>query len=384
MSVGIPKNKASYNLAGKGVCDYADCILVDDDLYVLYENVAARSGENVLWIKKINLNTFDGREEKHPDLFRKHLRPELEGASTLHVGGNNVLVEGREGLVISSTDRALILDEEVCAIEKWKSPMENFFSDNSYFRSSDVNDPAKGYDIFDVERKVITGHLDCDLSFVKPISKWLIAGQRKNTNLAIFSIKDNCYVFELDNSRYRYRSQDTLRIIRFASTEESLFALCGDALVVVDLEKFSVVKELNYLDSNFLQKLLVKYDCSKADLLASSISVERFGVVLSGGFNPGYVLCLDMIKENPYIWLNDGYDDMLGVCSKEDIVFGLDNRRPTAWDKFTGEKIWVASARGMANNVQVGRGWLVCSQVAGYIACYQLKKSFVSPYRPAV
>ena len=79
-----------------------------------------------------------------------------------------------------------------------------------------------------------------------------------------------------------------------------------------------------------------------------------------------------------------GWGSNKALYAGGDVIFGIEDCRPTARDVYSGDKIWEGSASFIANKIQIGDGWVVYWQFSGQIQCFDWKKPYISPHRPSV
>ena len=82
-------------------------------------------------------------------------------------------------------------------------------------------------------------------------------------------------------------------------------------------------------------------------------------------------------------WLVHSRSKVTVANTEGDLLFGIEDARPKAWDKFTGEEIWQASAGTMARGIELGDNWVVYTHPSGDLQCFKWKKPYLSPHRPS-
>lgn len=372
---GIPDKKAKFRLAEKN-CDYASCILNGDVLYIWYER---RCDEGLLnCLRKIDLNEFVSPEEVFYDGMNNSV-----WASTLRGYGEYLCVSGGLGAVYRKQDLSVVYVEtdDCIDLNRWGDFSFNFIHADKFYRAIDAFESLeKGFDVVDIGTWEVVGHLDLDFKDLRIAKSGLCCGIRKNSNFSIYSLDKSEIVFELSvlslfgsgdmrSSEFKYSVQDDL-----------VSVLCAGIVVVVDLNSFSIVQKVEYLHlSEVIEKSaevgldLSKFFMSNVDFRGDDIvlSSSRGGVCISA--SRGIVRWAKLYPANV---------EFSGSCISGDMIFGVKDSRPVAWDRYTGEDVWAASSCLPCKSIQVGDGWLVYSQVSGHIACYKMTKPYVSPHRP--
>ncbi len=369
MAVGIPAHKAKFRFAQKfdGVVSVA---LADDRLYVQYGD---RKGKR--YFKVFDLQHFSGAEDDEPELLVRDAEAQWR---PMFLVGNLLHVYGKVPELIDVVQWQLLYSEyDGLANPGWSRDGRFVCDDGKIYRSYGWNDYGQGLDV--VKGGVVVGHVDVDVQYFMPCSDGLIYGVRLSSPVfCIYSVSEMTVKLEVSLERYEFPGSTPRTVVsRFGDT---LYVLAGSHVLVIDLKTFSVDAEFSYLTSDFMQVLLagLKY---KDIAFPHAISASEDTLVLSSSGSIGLVLCLSTV-DGSLLWGRKSNWSMLAANTDGDLVFGLEERRPRAWDKYTGEEVWQASVGVVANTIQVGDNWVVYHPLSGDIQCFNWKKPYVSPYRP--
>ena len=168
---------------------------------------------------------------------------------------------------------------------------------------------------------------------------------------------------------------------RVDDSGEFIAVLCGDVLAVVDPEKKILVKKIMISELSLLCATAAAAGVDVLDLCMRGIRFHEGDVILSSSrcmisvaVDSGVCRWVKLYPANVSISL---------ACVYEDLVFGSKNNTPHAWDRYTGAEVWAAASALPCLSAQVSKGWVVYHQVGGHISCFQWKKPYISPHRPA-
>ncbi|WP_152644465.1 hypothetical protein [Pseudomonas sp. FeS53a] len=372
---GIPNKKVEFRLAEKN-CDYASCFLDGRVLYVWYERRCDDGLMNCL--RRINLDEFAGSEEvSYVDVNN------ARWASTLHDYGDYLGVSGGLGGVFRKSDLSPVYMEtgDYIALNRWGGYSFNFFYGRKFYRAVDfLEAPDKGFDVVDIDGWDVVGHLDLDLKDACSFGSGLCCGVKADSSFVIYSLEKEAVVLELSLSDL-LGARNAQEEVKYSARGDLVLVHCAGLIVVIDVNDLAVVRRIEYSREELVAEKLTDAGLVFSNLSLSAINFGDEDVVLS--FSRG-AICI-AIKQGEVRWaklypLNVNFS---GSCISGDVIFGVKNDRPVAWDRYTGEDLWEAASRLPCKNIQAGEGWLVYSQIGGHIACYKWKKSYVSPYRPA-
>ncbi|MBB2497456.1 hypothetical protein [Aquipseudomonas ullengensis] len=366
VAVGIPAKKATFRFAQKfdGVVSAA---LGNDHLYVQYGTAAGKR-----YFKDFDLQHYSGDEESEPAQLGQEVevrwRPMFLHGNLLHVYG-----EQPELIDVSQWER-IYSEYEGTANPDWSIDGRFVYHGKQIYRAFGWNDYTQGLDI--VRDSKVIGHADIDIQYFMPCTDGLIYGVRLSSpTFCVYSIIENTVKLEVPLAHYEFAyDEPTASVSRCG---DRLHVLAGNHVLIIDLATFSVVAEFAYFNTDFMQTLLsgLKY---KNAAISHFISASGSTLVLSGA---KYLLCLST-ADGSVLWGRENNYDMLAANTDGDLVFGLEERRPRAWDKYTGDEVWQASAGTIANSIDVCGNWLVFYQPAGDIQCFTWKKPYTSPHRP--
>lgn len=375
MSGGIPNKKFEFRLAEKN-CDYARCLLSGSDLYVWYEKIA--DGGVVGCIKKFSLERFSG--EGHIDYDFSHV---FNACSYLSDFGRVFSIRGGCNAVLNKEDASFLYAESDTELSAngWATYGSNFVSKDFYYRHINIlGDRSKGYDAVDIEDGKVVGHVDLDIECPTIFKDDICVGFRASGFFAGYSISQQQYVFEVDTLKEHYNCD--ARQVRAAYAEGTAAILCGNTVILVDVERQCVIKEINYTGNSSVLEVAASSGLDQSRLIASDIDFDGAYILLVCG-TPlrRCMVLLDAFSEG-CLWATDQGE--INVAQMHgDIIYGSMDKRPTAWDRYSGAKVWEASVRLPCYEIQVGSNWLIYYQEGGHIACYRWKKPYISPHRPA-
>lgn len=374
---GVPEKKAKYHLAGAN-CDCASCLLEGDDLYVWYEKNCVADRVLSHCFRKIDLNTFSGVEDV------VYEDQNLSGfASTLVDGGEYICVSGGGGAVFRKADLSLVFveTEDYLSINGWSTEVQSFFSNGLYYRAVNVlSEPHKGYDVVDVETWDVLRRLNMDMNHVKLIGNGLCYGIRSSKKFAIFSLVDAAFVFELDLLAMEGVNPEDF-FARLDDNGEFIAVLYGDVLAVVDPEKKILVRKIMISELDMLRATAADAGVHRVDLCMRGVRFHEGDVILN---SRRCMISVDVDRGVcRWVKLYPANVSLSLACVHEDLVFGSKNDIPHAWDRYTGAEVWAAASALPCLSAQVSKGWVVYHQLGGHISCFQWKKPYISPHRPA-
>lgn len=371
MTVGIPEKKAKFRFAQKfeGVVSAA---LGNDQLYVQY---GSGEGKGRRYFKVFDLQKFTGDEGGEPAQLVREVEAQWR---PMFLMGNLLHIYGRTPELIDVTQwQPLYSEYNGVANPDWSSSGRFVYHSGQVYRAYGWNDYSQGLDI--VEGGQVVGHAEIDIQYFMPCADGLIYGVRLSSSVfCVYSVADKAVKLEVSLEGCEFPNNTPEAAV--SRCGDTLYVLAGNHVLVIDLKTFAVVAEFAYFNSDFMQALLagLKY---KNLAFPHLISASKDTLVLSNAGSIGYVLCLSTV-DGSLLWGRKSNWGMLAAGTDGDLVFGLEERRPRAWDKFTGEEVWQASAGTIANTIDVSDNWVVYHQPSGDIQCFNWKKPYVSPHRP--
>jgi hypothetical protein len=373
IEVGLPRKKRYFDLLTENDIN-GNCFLDCSILYLSKWDCSIEDSPSYQ-IKVINLNVFDGNEKSHPFIIESS----TDTYDACSVDGYIYLSSEYSCILEKGSQKVLFSEKEDEIPSDWAAIRGGIIRDNNYYRWVDRKDNIK-IDIWNIADKKILGRFDIDLKNASFVGDSLMGGTRPNGNFAIFSITENRNIFELDSQKYF--NCIPAHQIHFAQSGNKLALACNDSIVVLDLGELEVIKHINCLQHEAIQAVIQQYNSKESKLAVSEISFAENVVIISGGRRISYVMCIDIVNEHkPIRWVHTGFDDNHTKYIGGDLIFGIEDSRPVAWDVYTGEMVWQASAGTIANCIQIGDGWVVYSQISGYIQCFKWTKPYISPHR---
>ncbi len=374
---GVPERKAKYYLAGEN-CDCASCLLEGDDLYVWYEKNCVADSVLSYCFRKIDLNSFSGVEDV---VYGEH---SLSGyASTLIDCGEYICVSGGGGAVYRKVDMSLMYveTEDYLLANGWGTEAQSFFNNGLYYRAVNVlSEPHKGYDVVDIGSWEVLRRLSLDMNHVRLMGNGLCYGIRPSKKVAIFSLVDVDFVFELDVLVSEGMDPESI-FVRMDDNGRFVAVLCGGVLFIVDPGKKTLVKKIIISELSLLRT-------TDADAGADMLNLCMHGIK----FHEGDVLlnssrCIISISGDSavcrWVKLYPANVSISLACVHGDLVFGSKNNIPHAWDRYTGAEVWSATSALPCLSAQASNSWVVYHQVGGHISCFQWNKPYISPHRPS-
>lgn len=374
MGGGIPNKKFEFRLAEKN-CDYARCLLSGSDLYVWYERVV--DGGVVGCIKKFSLNDFSGEGDIDYDFSHvfgacSYLSG-FDRVFSIHGGCNAVLKKGDASFLYSESDMDV-------SSNGWASYGYNFVLNGLYYRCVDMlGDRSKGYDAVDLEDGKVVGHIDLDIECPRIFKDDICVGLRASGSFAGYSITRQQYIFQVDTLKEHYNCD--VQKVRVAYANDSVAILCGNTVILVDIERQCAIKEIKYTNNFPVLSAAASSGIDQSRLFASDIDFDGSYIVLLCGTPLRRCMVVLDISSDTCLWAMDQGEINIAQIHG-DMIYGSVDKRPTAWDKYSGEKVWEASVRLPCYEIQIGSNWLVYYQEGGHIACYRWKKPYISPHRP--
>lgn len=374
MSVGLPAKKAVHRLV-QGHDGYVSASMRNDSLYVLYTPSA---DEGVHFIREFKLNEFDGAEDEVPQIYsqsgRSSARPIFYANDKLYMSGM------RPEIFDLATNRIFYSEYAERANPEWSETGTVFTYDGAVFRRSVWNDLSKGLDV--VRDYKVVDHLPLDFEFYLPfIDQYCHGFSASRGAFCIYSLEQQVMLLELGVEQYRISDWPIRK--HSARYENRLFVLAGGSVLIIDLESNKLVAEFNYVEQEAFQTLLSSGHL-RGDAFAYRISVARDGFVISNANSRSFMMYVTVSgTDMQFAWLVHSRSEVTVTNTEGDLLFGIDDARPKAWDKFTGEEIWQASAGTMASGIQLGDNWVVYTHPSGDLQCFRWKKPYLSPHRPS-
>lgn len=377
MLPGIPPKKAQFK-ALTGQCPLGTC-LHGNVLYVLYCcNTNAELGPSS-FLKRIDLSQFDGDFLQQPSTYSKEVT--TPGPRVINIIEDALVICGAQPEILALDGSTVIYSETEGGLNPyWEPGSWVHYWEKKVYRGYSYHAPELGVDVVDVHTQSILLHLDLDIHYSGPWQGELMCGERVNGNFAVYSLREQRYLFELPLERYRRVNPQEKIIVRVS--EGRAYVLVDDTLLLIDIASGQLLREISYLQFPEVQAHMQAERLSMARACASNMSVCGASVVLTLFSIGGYALYLDLLQEQPRVWLWSGGRDVVALNCPGDLVYGLSSAVPMAWDKYSGEVVWQMKGPTATNKIQVGDQWLVFSQLAGYIQCHHWKKPYISPHRP--
>lgn len=377
MLPGIPQKKAQFKaLMGQRPLDTCLSGMV---LYVLYSCNSDPALGPSSFLKRIDLNQFDGDFLQQPSTYSQEVT--TPGIRVLNLVGDALVICGPLPEVLGLDGSTVIYSEAEGAVNPaWNPDGWVHYWEGRVYRGYDHHAPGQGVDVIDVRTRSIIQHLDVDIRYTSSWQGELMCGERTNGNFAVYSLREQRYLLELPLQNYRSVSPE--KNIVASISEGRAYVLAGDTLLLIDIASGQLLREISYLQFAEVQAHMQAERLSMARACASNMSVCGASVVLTLFTIGGYALYLDLAHEQPQIWLWSGGRKVVALNCPGDLVYGLSDAVPMAWDKYSGEVVWQTTGSTATNKIQVGDQWLVFSQGAGYIQCNHWKKPYISTHRP--
>jgi hypothetical protein len=377
--IGLPRKKRYFDInVVSGVTGNA--ILNDTVLYVLYTYFDHKTEISSTCIRKFNLDSHSGIEEDGEELYFD----KENGVPDFCDCGEYIILQDTKNTILKKDNFEVVLSEsgEMFASDYGSSP-ECFVVGNKFFRQLDRENPELGFDVIDLQSKSIIGHLDANLEWPKIICDQFFVGVNTANKIELFSIDDNKAVCELDGREYFDQDRDILPgCVNYALCGNRLAIAYRGIVLVICLKSFVVLQKI---DCFSLGVLLKAYENRMPHLNSSQIDglyFEGNTLIIRGGTRLSFLMRLNLQDPENDTWaVATAHIDAINYAGG-DVIFGIDGRRPVAWDLYTGEKVWSASSGTIANRILIGDGWVVYDGPAGYIQCFKWKKPYISPYRP--
>lgn len=374
--MNIPARKAAYTFCAK-FSGLAVCHLSGDSLYVLYSGNGEPDLGGDSFLKCFDLATYGGDEW---GAANRTSRNTLGKASCqMTVTDDVIVIHGETPEVLDLHTFATLYSERDGRLSsEWDSYCWLYYFNGKAYRGIAYDQPVEGADILTLgEQPKITGHLDFDIGVDYPWYGEYLAGKRESGTAAVYSAREQRYVFECPLEGYKYRtSLPTLNGVAFDSGR--VFFTCGNTLVVGDLETGEILHEVDYLASEQIQAFLLEFECRESNAYATHVTVQGEKAFLACGFLQGYVLCIDLPSQR-VVWLQGFQHRAQAIVAHGDLLYGVAALTPTAWDIHTGEQVWAAKDKLDATRAQISEHWLVFSSASGETKCYQLE----APYQSA-
>ena len=350
----------------------------NDSLYVLYTS-SANGGTSFL--REFNLNEFDGKESEVPKVYA------LEGLTSIRpfFCANNLLyMSGMRPEILDLATKEVLYSEFVSrANPEWSDSGFVFTYRGAIYRTMIWNDRSKGLDV--VRNYQVVAHLPLDIDFYHPPTDHYFYGFGTARDVfSVYSLETNTLLLELDLAPYCIGGWPLKKHVDRHG--DRLFVLAGNSVLLIDLGPNAAVLagQLNYVQQPAFQALLSNEHIT-GNSYAYKISAASDGFAIFNARSRSFMMYVTVsaVGEMESAWVVHTQREITALNTEGDLVFGIEDARPKAWDKFTGEQIWQASAGGMANSIHVGDQWVVFTHPAGDLQCFRWKKPYLSPHRPS-
>jgi hypothetical protein len=234
----------------------------------------------------------------------------------------------------------------------------------------------------------VVDFLDCDIEDRTIPYEGVLYGERANGNFALFSLVDKEYCFEVDCVKYgAVRGSAGLQ---YCLDGELIYLLYGEYVLVLDVAKRELVKEICYASSEVLQRLRSEKRIQRG-VTADLICVRDGVVALTNCWIGGWGGVIDTRRSDELLWVNT-WDDVTVMNMAGDLLYvtmpdrnvgaGIDYF-PAVIDMYNGNIVWKAKQSTYANVIRVGNSWVVYSTISGNLQCYKMKNEvYHSPDHP--
>lgn len=381
VSVGLPLKKAVHRLASEDG-EYVSATMRSDSLYVLYQPSA---DEGINFLREFKLNEFDGEED---DVQQIYALKATTSYRSLFCAGNRLYMTGQRPEILDLATNEVLYSEYVArANPEWSDFGLVFSHGGAVYRSVVWNDASKGLDV--VREYQFVGHLALDIAFgYPPTDQYFYGFGTARDVFRVYCLETQAMLLELDLAPYRIGEWPLKKHVDRAGNR--LFVLAGNTVLLVDLGPNTtaptavVVNQLNYVEEPVLQGLLASGHLSGNDY-AYKISAARDGFAIFNARSRSFMMYVAISetgdKMRP-VWVEHTRREITAINTEGDLLFGIEDYRPKAWDKFNGDQVWQASAGTMANAIQLGDHWVVFTHPSGDLQCFRWKKPYLSPHRP--
>lgn len=350
----------------------------NDSLYVLYSLKSEQAGTNFL--REFPLNEFDGKEAEVPTIYA------LQGLTSFRpffCANNQLYMSGTRPEILDLTTKEMLYSEFVSrANPEWSDFGFVFTYGGAVYRTVVWNDRSKGLDVIRDYR--VVAHLPLDIDFYHPPTDHYFYGFGTAREVfSVYSLETNTLLLELDLAPYRIGEWPLKKHVDRDGNR--LFVLAGNSVLLIDLEPNAavVVGQLNYVQQPAFQALLSNEHIT-GNSYAYKISAARDGFAIFNARSRSFMMYVTVSAagDMKYAWVVHTRREITAINTEGDLVFGIDDARPKAWDKFTGEQVWEASAGTIANGIHLGDHWVVFTHPSGDLQCFRWKKPYISPHRP--
>lgn len=376
MSVGLPIKKAVHRLA-LGDEAYVSATMRNDSLYVLY---IPSGDDGTNFLREFKLNEFDGEEENVPQIYALKASTSYR---SIFCADNRLYMSGERPEIVDLATNEVLYSEFVArANPEWSEFGLIFSYGKDVYRSVVWNDSSKGLDV--VRDYQVVGHLPLDIAFDYPPTDHYFYGFGAARDVfSVYSLATNTLLLELDLAPYRIGEWPLKKHVDRHGRR--LFVLAGNSVLLIDLGPNAavVVGVFNYVEQQAFQALLTSGHIT-GNSYAYKISAARDGFVIFNARSRSFMMYVDVSAAGDMkpAWVVHTRREITVTNTEGDLLLGIEDSRPKAWDKFTGEQVWEASAGTMANAIQLGDHWVVFTHPSGDLQCFRWKKPYISPHRP--
>lgn len=376
VSVGLPIKKAVHRL-GSGDEEYVSATMRNDSLYVLYQ---PSEDEGMNFLREFKLNEFDGEEEDVPQIYALKATTSYR---SIFCADNLLYMTGQRPEILDlATNEVLYSEFVACANPEWSELGLIFSYGGDVYRSVVWNDSSKGLDV--VRDYQVVGHMPLDIDFKYPPTDHYFFGFATARDVfSVYSLETNTLLLELDLAPYGIGEWPLKKHVNRHGNR--LFVLAGNSVLVIDLGPNAAVVAgvFNYVEQPAFQALLTSGHLT-GNSYAYQISASRDGFAIFNARSRSFMMYVTVSAAGDMqpAWVVHTRSEITAINTGGDLLFGIEESRPKAWDKFTGEQVWEASAGTMANAIQLGDHWVVFTHPSGDLQCFRWKKPYLSPHRP--
>lgn len=374
MSVGLPAKKAVHRLV-QGHDGYVAVTMRNDSLYALY---TPSTDEGVRFIREFKLNDFDGDENAVPQIYTQS---GLTSYRALSCVDNKLYMFGMRPEIFDLTTYKVLYSEYIeRANSEWSESGDIFMYDEAVYRSFEWGDYSRGLDV--VRNYKVVERLSLDLEFSLPFTDHYFYGFSTSSEaFCVYSLKSQTMLLELRLQQYCI---DDLPIKKHVVRHENkLYVLAGNSVLLIDLELNKLVSVFNYVEQEAFQALLSKGHIS-GNAYAYRVSAANDGFVIFNARSRSFMMYVEVSGADMKLaWLVHSRSEVTVVNTEGDLLFGIQDARAKAWDKFSGEEVWQASAGTIASGIEFGDNWVVYTHPSGDLQCFKWKKPYLSPHRPS-
>lgn len=344
-----------------------ECLIEGNILYLLYQD-EGDAGESFM-IARYQLND-DLTDKRDADV---RFGPFSGFAYRLQANVDTMLVYRDLNLLLDKNTGSVLLDESKlpCALN-WGYTDVAFIHDQLYLRQVDGNNPALGFDVYDLENRSIVNHFDIMVPRAVLLGGQVIVGEGGEGEVLLWeplSERRVCVFDQLINEQ----NEGADGRVRFGMSGEYVIAAKGVEVILINRQTARCTATIDLMKFRNFSEMVNATRIGISHYSAVYVSISNSFVVISGDIGVmGYVLCL-RIEDGGLVfhWLYHSGSGMKAQYFGGPLVYGTEKHYPAAWSVESGAVVWRGTEPSFANLIQAGDDWVVFHPPMVEVHCYR-------------